>query len=66
MNDVERAVSILRGSDASYVQAWLAFVVSVGLCAYGTFECEMTVDERKFFGIAALFMVTSAFTMAKT
>ena len=62
--DVERALAVLRGSKASYAQAWLVFVVSLGLCAYGTFDYD--VDPRKFFGLAAWIMASSAFTVAKT
>jgi hypothetical protein len=38
----------------------------MGLCAYGTFACEMTRGEREFFALSVLYMVTTAFTAAKT
>jgi len=61
-----RALSILRGSNASFAQAWVAFVVSIGLCAYGTLACEMAIAEKRFFGLATLYMTSSGFTLAKT
>jgi len=66
MADVQRALSILRGSDSSYAQSWAAFGASIGLCFYGTMTCELTRTERKFFGLAVLYMVTAGFTLAKT
>jgi hypothetical protein len=62
----QRALSILRGSNAGFAQAWVAFAVSIGLCAFGTATCEMATAERRFFGLAALFMTSSGFTLAKT
>jgi hypothetical protein len=62
----QRALSILRGSNAGFVQAWVAFAVSIGLCAFGTVTCEMDTAERRFFGLAALYMTASGFTLAKT
>jgi hypothetical protein len=66
MAEVQRALSILRGSDSSYAQSWAAFGASLGLCFYGTMACEMNRTERRFFGLAVLYMVTCGFTLAKT
>ena len=65
-DDVQRALSILRGSESSYVQAWAAFFVSVGLCIYGAQVSEMSHADKYTFYICVLFMVSSAFTLAKT
>jgi hypothetical protein len=64
--DTDRALSILRGSDPSFLQAWGSFVIAIGSCAYGTVACEMATAERKFFGLAALYMTSAGFTLAKT
>ena len=44
--DVQRALSILRGSESSYVQAWAAFFVSVGLCVYGAEVSAMSDSDK--------------------
>jgi hypothetical protein len=64
--DTARALSILNGSNASFAQAWGSFVLAIGACAYGTIACEMSTAERKFFGLAALYMTSAGFTLAKT
>jgi hypothetical protein len=65
-DDVKRALSILRGSDSAYITAWVAFFASLGLCVYGAQVSDMSDADRKFFGLAVLFMVSSSFTLAKT
>ena len=41
-------------------------ILAIGACAYGTVACEMSTAERKFFGLAALYMTSAGFTLAKT
>ena len=66
VSDVQRALSILRGSASSYLQSWIAFLVSISLCVHGSYVCELSESERRFFGLAVLFMVSQGFTLAKT
>ena len=55
-DDVKRAFSILRGSDPAYILAWVAFFASLGLCGYGAQVSDMSDADKKFFGLAVLFM----------
>mmetsp|Transcript_41558 Transcript_41558/g.137717 ORF Transcript_41558/g.137717 Transcript_41558/m.137717 type:complete len:317 (+) Transcript_41558:75-1025(+) len=66
MADVQRALSILRGTPSSYAGAFLSFFGSLALCVYGSHVSEMAVAEKKFFGLAVFFMVAQGFTLAKT
>lgn len=64
--DIERALSILRGTSGNMLQSTISFVGSVALCVYGSFYVEMDVAAQRFFGLAVFFMVAQGFTLAKT
>lgn len=54
-----------QSTAAFYMQAMASFGVAMGATAIGIFNLETDVWVRAFLGIAVLYLVTSAFTLAK-
>ncbi|MCX4910001.1 YiaA/YiaB family inner membrane protein [Streptomyces sp. NBC_00878] len=54
-----------QNTAAFYGQAVLSFGVAIAATAIGIFNLEADIWVRAFLGIAVLYLVTSAFTLAK-
>lgn len=54
-----------QSTAAFYGQAVASFGVAMGATAVGVFNLEADAWVRAFLGIAVLYLVTSAFTLAK-
>ncbi|TWD19582.1 hypothetical protein FB570_108308 [Streptomyces sp. T12] len=54
-----------QSTAAFYGQAVASFGVAIGATAVGIFNLETDAWVRAFLGIAVLYLVTSAFTLAK-
>lgn len=48
------------------MQVWLGFVIAITLCAWGLAEMNIEPWRKGYVAVSALFMVSSAFTLAKT
>lgn len=54
-----------QNTAAFYGQAVASFSIAMGATAIGIFKLDADVWVRSFLGIAVLYLVTSAFTLAK-
>jgi len=55
-----------KGSPLFKVVVWGGFAVAMGLTGWGLIRMEITDNYKAFLGVCWLYLVTSAFTLAKT
>lgn len=55
-----------KGSPLFKVVVWGGFLVAMGLTGWGLLRMEITDNYKAFLGVCWLYLVTTAFTLAKT
>ena len=68
VRDNESSGSASGGNDAPMWKAvvWGGFAVAMGLTGWGLIRMEINVTYKAFLGVSWLYLVTTAFTLAKT